>query len=503
MFSIQSIMLMLLGFLTAVLLGFVVAPAYWGRAVRLTTERLRRSLPMTEIEFRAETDNLRAQHAIRVHQLETRVDAARNSTARQRIEINRRDAKISDLSQEVARLNGELETSENARGVLEQTIMDRVPRIEERLSEARQLLFQRDREIAALQTDTSKTYRALDEAMQINAQQRGEIDRLKSSIETRSRRPARKASETNSEEAALRSELEMLRTRTRDQASLISNLQGLVAQRNSRPGGDVEIGRDRVGVKPDAADHSTELHSLNGQHGSQSFLEERLDDAGAQSEALADLREQNARLSGEVEKLSAALTVFEGADNSGKGRPLRDSKIALKARVASLEKETKSQSETIARLRAELAASNDRSARQAANHMDEMRRLGGGQVLSSMGHHNRGAHPYDSRAAGQRNLTERMVGPPPLSPMVGGAEPPALSVTGTEPGKVNGNGPDLTAPQAESSDGNRDAAETPNTDAPGSFEPKDQTAQSQDGGDKNGDETRGGLIRRISGFGKA
>ena len=226
-------MLVSLGFLLAALMGFIVAPAYWNRAVRLTTQRIRRSLPLTEAEIRAEQDRLRAQNAIRIHQLESSMDRVRRSAARQTIEINRRDATIGTLERDSQQLNTKLEASENARRVLEQTIMDRVPRVDERLSEARKLLFQRDREMAALQADTSKTFRALDEAMQINAQQRIEIDRMKSSLASRGGRQSKGGNRAAQEsETALRSELEALRTRVRDQASLIGNLQELIADGN-------------------------------------------------------------------------------------------------------------------------------------------------------------------------------------------------------------------------------------------------------------------------------
>ena len=138
MFTIHTLMLVSLGFLLAVLLGFVVAPAYWARAVRLTTERIRRNLPMTEAEIRAERDKLRAQHAVRVHRLEAQSERAKLSSARQRVEINRRDGSISNLERQVRELHTNLEASDNARRVLEQTIVDRIPKIEARLIETRQ-----------------------------------------------------------------------------------------------------------------------------------------------------------------------------------------------------------------------------------------------------------------------------------------------------------------------------------------------------------------------------
>src|SRR5690606_4785668 len=130
---------------------------------------------------------------------------------------------------ELAELRAELEQNVNARRVLEQTVMDRLPVVEQKLAETRSLLEQRDRELAAVTKDTGKTVRALDEVMQINAQQRAEIERLNGIIATHGMRTRSASRDGRLEsEAALRSELEALRAKTREQESLISRLQMLV-----------------------------------------------------------------------------------------------------------------------------------------------------------------------------------------------------------------------------------------------------------------------------------
>jgi hypothetical protein len=45
--SVQSGMLLALGFLLASLLGLLLASAFWSRAVRLTTARLKQSMPVS------------------------------------------------------------------------------------------------------------------------------------------------------------------------------------------------------------------------------------------------------------------------------------------------------------------------------------------------------------------------------------------------------------------------------------------------------------------------
>ena len=187
MITIQATMLVMLGFLLAMLLTLALAPAFRRRAERLTMERVRQSMPMTEAEIIADKDRLRAQFAIRVHKLEQELDKFRLAAARHIVDINRRDATVASLESEVERFKADQEENINARRVLEHTISDRVPKIEQRLSEARKLLEQRDHEMAALSSEATRGIRARDEAMQANLQQRVEIDRLKAALGTRPR----------------------------------------------------------------------------------------------------------------------------------------------------------------------------------------------------------------------------------------------------------------------------------------------------------------------------
>ena len=101
--SIQSGMLVALGFLIASLLGLLLASAFWSSAVRLTTKRLKQAMPVSEPEIKADRDRLRAEYAVKVHELETRLDQAKFERARHLIEINRRDATISALETDVRR----------------------------------------------------------------------------------------------------------------------------------------------------------------------------------------------------------------------------------------------------------------------------------------------------------------------------------------------------------------------------------------------------------------
>jgi hypothetical protein len=132
-FTLHSMMLVLLGVLLATLVVIIVAPAYRRRVMRLTSERIRQAVPLTEAEIRADKDRLRAQYAIRVHKLEALSEQQIFSAARQRIEMNRRDARIADLESDIEKVRASLEEHVNARRVLEHTVTDRLPRLEQQL----------------------------------------------------------------------------------------------------------------------------------------------------------------------------------------------------------------------------------------------------------------------------------------------------------------------------------------------------------------------------------
>lgn len=415
-------MLVALGFLAASLLALLIAPAFWSRAVRLTTTRIKDSMPLSDIEIRADKDRIRAEYAIKVHKLESLVEQVRLAAARQQIELNRRDASINELETSMERLTASHEETQNARRVLEQTVADRLPRVEARLTDAKKLLFTRDREIGELTRTADKQRRALAETASINAQQQAEIERLETSLSTRAARNQEGTSDPRFDgEVALRSEIESLRAKTREQAQLLVRMQSLAGHNSSRAGMELSPGEATVNgadgghSEPDeasreqmlaAAQRQSELERLNR------TLKSRADDQAA-----------------EITRLKAALAVFEGEADGPEGRPsLKESRIALKARMQSLEAQSNQQSEMIQRLRSELAAANERLARQASHFTTELKRLGAG-TLPASGQARRQAEPTRLSLA-ERVAQARVTGTP-----TPGAKPAAV-VAAVGNGKV-------------------------------------------------------------------
>jgi hypothetical protein len=454
-------MLVALGFLAASLLALLLASAFWSRAVRLTTRRLKQTLPVNEAEIRADHDRLRAAYAIRVHKLETQLEHARLERARQLIEINRRDASISALETDVVAIKRELDENLNARRVLEQTVTDRLPKVEARLAEAKRLLMNRDREIAELAQGARRQRAALEEASSINAQRTAEIERLSSALTAKGGRRRRSGGATDADgEVSLQAEAEALRTKTREQAALIDRLQrqlgegfpaaaGLLAE----GGGDGQLGR----VQESLAEAEKALQLTRAEAAAGPTASARTDN----EQELRVLKARTEDQAGEIARLKGALAVFENPDDRGTG--LTSSRLALKARAGSAEAQAERQAATISKLRAELASANERLAQQAAHFMEEMRRLGGG-TLPASGQPRRGGRDGQRRRLAERaaQVPERRGEPPAASPVGAAGVPGGLEPVASGNGRGRGDSRQSAAAVATAS-GAPAAAEMPQT----------------------------------------
>ena len=462
MITIQTVMLVALGFLLAMLIALALAPAYWARAVRLTYRHINRTMPVTAEEIRADKDRLRAEYAVRIHNLETSLEKARLSAARQQVEVNRRDASISALDAELGTLRTDLEQNVNARRVLEQTVMNRLPAVEQRLADSRTLLDQRDRELASVTAETGKTVRALDEVMQINAQQRSEIERLNTVVSTRAmrNRGSLKDSQFDSE-VALRSELEALRAKTRDQETLIKRLQTLVSE-PSQLKGPLQV-QDANGAEQPAHNRDAELERVRrdlaeAEQALRSVSEQSNGSDPALEAQINALRGTVGEQESTIRRLEAALAAYENGESASR-ISLKDSKIAMKARLSSLQVEVDTQATTIQKLRAELAAANERVAIQSAQFVEEMRRIGASNAPN-------GASV--SRAAASSALRRS------LADRIGEAKPALASSIKTVSRRPNGDeraAAEASSPVNDPDDGDRAVVQAgsgpPSFDAPG------------------------------------
>lgn len=237
MISIQSGMLIALGFLAATLLALLIAPAFWRRAVRLTTVRIKETMPVTDTEIRADKDRIRAEFAIRVHKLESDIEHVRLAEARQKIDLNRRDATINELQAQLESAKATHEETTNARRVLEQTVGDRIPRLEALVQETKKLLFNRDREISDLRarlqaaeargkvpgSNMAPVLEAELEALRAQSQEQEVLIAKLRKAAAEASTPADPGAAP--EAAALQQELSSLKTLSEDQATEIARLK--------------------------------------------------------------------------------------------------------------------------------------------------------------------------------------------------------------------------------------------------------------------------------------
>src|SRR5690606_38464664 len=144
---------------------------------------------------------------------------------------------------------------------------------------------------------------------------------------------------------------------------------------NGLAGASVRAGEEIKRLRSDLAEAEDALRSVKSSAEAGKAGQEALD---REARTLKAATQDQAA---EIARLKAALAAYEGADSDDKA--IKDSKISMKARMSALEAETGSQAATIQTLRAEVAAANERLARQAAHFRDEMRRLGAGTLPTS------------------------------------------------------------------------------------------------------------------------
>jgi chromosome segregation ATPase len=396
--TLYAAMLVTLGFLIAALIVIVLLPAYRRRIERFTSEALKRTLPLTEEEIRADKDRLRADFAMELHRLESKLEEADLTAARQRVEVNRRDAKIQELSEAIADQKMSVEEHENARRVLEQAILDRLPKVEQRLVETRKLLATRDREIKALAATGAKQAAALEEASQLNKQRDREIGQLRTTLDTRAVRN-RDGAKSSGDDAniALRTELESLREKSRGQASMIERLQADAQLATSSSEQHAEIKRLMLTLAKTEAELNTLKTSLGGEDAERMALEDRI----------TDLQAANDSKSTELAKFKAMLQAREEKD-----RPVGD--FAQKTEIGALQAEIDHQNRVIIELRAEIAAGQERLSRQALRFHEEMRRISPSSAED--------APPDEPPALPRPSLAERISAPRSLKPAGNGTE---------------------------------------------------------------------------------
>jgi chromosome segregation ATPase len=102
---IEQALVFTLGFLAASLIALATAPAFWRRAIRLSTRRLEMQLPLSPEEILAGRDLLRAKFAVECRRLEQKAEALNLVHAADMAELGRRGAIIATQDAELLALS--------------------------------------------------------------------------------------------------------------------------------------------------------------------------------------------------------------------------------------------------------------------------------------------------------------------------------------------------------------------------------------------------------------
>lgn len=145
---VEPLLYAALGFLTASLVALFMGRALWNRAVRLTTHRIMRRLPLSRDEIVASRDLLRAEQAIEHRRLERLATIMRTRMTQSMADVGRRDATIVSLRASVEEAKAKAANTEAretaARTTIEQARSETAA-LKKRLAEAETALSEKRR----------------------------------------------------------------------------------------------------------------------------------------------------------------------------------------------------------------------------------------------------------------------------------------------------------------------------------------------------------------------
>ena len=128
---LEAVLYFVLGFLSAGLLGLMISPTIWNRAVVLTKRRIESSVPLTLNEIQADKDQLRAEFAMSTRRLEISIEELKDKAASQVIEINRKRDELAELNENSEERLSVVKELEVQASELRARLQDREARIEQ------------------------------------------------------------------------------------------------------------------------------------------------------------------------------------------------------------------------------------------------------------------------------------------------------------------------------------------------------------------------------------
>jgi predicted nucleic acid-binding Zn-ribbon protein len=312
---IQFVLLFCFGFLSAVLLALLVAPAFRRRAVRLTERRIRATVPLTMNEIQAEKDGLRAEFAMSSRRLEMKVKSLQERVAAQMVEIERgrqeqgrigeeRDQARREAAEREAKI-GELEAALQARGEELQALSARfeesaarmagkdaeISRLDLAATDASLEVSSRQIELAAREAEVAKLK---DDAARLKEQRRQGEEKLREiTLDNRSGREALKTERGRAGDLERR--LEKALAALADREETLGRRQRELARLRER--GGKTAGQEKAPELPEATEpRSKDISAATASAGLPTDGEAPASPPAAQQEALARLATERKRL---------------------------------------------------------------------------------------------------------------------------------------------------------------------------------------------------------------
>lgn len=230
---IEYILLFSLGFLTAVLVAVLVAPAVRRRIVRFTENRIRATVPISAQELRAQTDMVRASYAAENAKLGVAVKREREKGLAHELTADRLRAELKVGASETASLIERLNGLESDLAARQQELEDSASALERARAEIQVkdgLLAEAEKRAAELGIEAEHLGGFVDYGKIDLAVRETEIENLKSAL-----------SNMKSERDQLRSDLKAAQERARDAEYKLEQNDGRVASLKERL--DSEVAR--------------------------------------------------------------------------------------------------------------------------------------------------------------------------------------------------------------------------------------------------------------------
>lgn len=292
---VQSVLFFVLGFLCAVFLVSLVAPAIWRRAVFLTRRRLEASLPLTQAEIQADKDRVRAEYAMTTRRLEITVKHLQEKVAEQLVEIGRGHEALKGLEIEKKDKNQALSDLQAKNAELRQREED-LHRLSEKHAQTERALEKRALELQKLeQMYDDASFSSSNRQIELVARE-SELEKLASDIamlKGQRKEADRRNQEVASESKAAREALKAEKRKTAELDKKVERLLATLADREEKlDRREKELARMR--------ERSKETTGANGI---------ALLTAGADAKS-DDVDKAIAKLEGDRERLEARLTAL-------------------------------------------------------------------------------------------------------------------------------------------------------------------------------------------------